>query len=339
MPSIIAFSGINIDRAYPGLGLDAAARRRALSLSALVAVTQHVRESSIDAVVIVGGLFDDRSAGTDSLAAALQVLETARVPVLVAPGVGDPVVSGGEYEVGQLADNVSAWTSTEFVELARVDAIGVVGRARRGVWDSTPPLWPTFTAGPYLVVGDGIEPDRLQAPAVVHVVTTGSAEGTDSRSTVLRPVNGDIGEPFGRAAVLHIDDDHQVAIDWVDLLVGDPLSRDLDVSSAATTAELLAQIKSAADSLASWSRLRLVGSVQPGIVLPAKEELSGRDDILISDDELEFAALIPEADEHSALAEFARSLADAPADDRTRHQAMAYGLLALQSSVREGASL
>ncbi|GAA1994460.1 hypothetical protein [Microbacterium pumilum] len=340
MPSIIAFSGINIDRAYPGLGPDAAARRRALSLSALVKVTQQVRDRSIDAIVIVGGLYDDRSVGRETLAAALQVLESAGVPVLIAPGRADPIVAGGEYETGRLANNVWAWTSTEFAEGAQVGGIGIVGRARRGVWDSTPQLSPAFTSAPYLVVGDGIEYDRFEPPAVIHVVTTGSAETADSRSTVLRPVNGDLGEPFGRAAVILIDHAHQVAVDWVDLLAGHPSTEDVDVTSAATTADLLAQVIAAAKSLAPWSVLHLRGLLQPGVVIPAtKEEMSGRDDILITDEALEFASVTPESDDHSALAEFARSLDAASVDDRTRHQAMAFGLLALQSSVSEGASL
>lgn len=341
MPSIITLSGINIDRAYPGLGPDAATRRRALSLSALIGVTQQVRDRAIDAIVIVGGLFDDRSVGTDSLPAALQVLESAGVPVFIAPGTADPIIAGGEYVTGRLADNVSAWTSTEFVEGARVGTIGIVGRARRGVWDSTPQLLPAaLTSAPYLVVGDAIESERFGPPAVIHVVTTGAAETADSRSTMLRPVNGDLGEPFGRAAVIRIDNSLQVAVDWVDLLPGDPSTVDVDVSSAATTAELLAQIIAATESLAAWSVLRLTGVLQPGIVLPStREEIGGRDDILITDEALEFASLVPDTDDHSALAEFARSLTAASADDRTRHQATAFGLLALQSSLSEGASL
>lgn len=333
MPSLMALSGINVGRAFPGLGKEAATRRRALALSALVSVARIARENEVDAIVVVGGLFDDRSVGTATLTAALQVLESAGIRVLIAPGEADPFSIGGEYETRRWTGSISVWTSTEFEAASPVGWINIIGRARRGVWDSTPQISPALVANPCIVVGDGIETAALDAAQTIHVVTTGRTERTDSQTTVLRPVIGELGEPFGRGAIISVDEARNASTRWVDLVPGNPSTADLNVSSARTTEDLQAHIGTEQSALDAWSMLRLTGELQPGVVLSAAIERSkARDDIVVHDEALTFAFDEPEPDDHSALAEFARSLAGAAADDRTRHQAMAFGLLALQSS-------
>lgn len=333
MPSLMAFSGINVGRAFPGLGKDAATRRRALAMSALVSVARLARENEVDAIVVVGGLFDDRSVGTATLTAALQVLESAGVRVLIAPGAADPLTAGGEYETRRWTDSISVWMSTEFEAANPVGGIDIVGRACHGVWDSAPQIPAALVASPCIIIGDGIESAKFDAEQIILAVTTGTTERSDSQSTVLRPINGELGEPFGHAAIINIDEDRNASTTWVDLLPGTPSTVDLDVSSARTTDDLRAQIEATQNTLDAWSVIRLTGELQPGVVLSsALERSTARDDIVIKDEALAYAFDQPEPDDHSALAEFVRSLAGAAADDRTRHQAMAFGLLALQSS-------
>jgi hypothetical protein len=333
MPSIIALTGIHIDRAYPGLGKDAATRRRALSLSALVSVTRLVRERAADAIVLVGDLFDDSSVGPNSVASAMSVLDSAGVPILVAPGQSDPIVQGGPFAADPWPASVWIWQSPQWERGPDVAGCEVVGRARGGKWESVPSVPQAVSDGPRLIVTHGLagEPPR----ATGHVVTTGPAEYADNDVTVLQPVVGALGDPFGRAALITVTEAGTVSTEWLALLEGDPSRVAIDVTAAETTDDLIRSVAMAMMTAAPWSVVELTGMVQPGVLLPPHFHIPQRDDVVVNDATLQFVTSDPPADDHTAVSEFIRSISSADADERTRHQAIAHGLRALHATTSE----
>ena len=178
MPSLLAVSGLLIDRAFPGIEAGAAAQRRALTMSAVVTITRIASERNVDAIVVVGGLFDERSVGVQTLPAVLSVLSAFEGRILVAPGMMDPVTPAGTYETTTWGDRVHVWRSTEFRESVELGTARVVGCAATIGWSPASPLPDDTDDNPIVLVAEGIAEDRAAAwsgpRATRHVITTGS---------------------------------------------------------------------------------------------------------------------------------------------------------------------
>lgn len=338
MPSLLAVSGLLIDRAFPGLEEGAAAQRRALTMSAVVTITRIASERNVDAIVVVGGLFDERSVGVQTLPAVLSVLSAFEGEILIAPGTLDPFTPAGTYETTTWGDRVHVWRSTECWEPVQLGTARVVGCAATMGWSPVSPLPDDTDDSPIVLVAEGIPEDRASAwsglRATRHVITTGGPELSSPGVTMLATVNSDVGDPFGSAAFINIDFGGAFSVERLTVLEGAPSTVPLDVSAAHDENELRALIADAANSAAPWSVIKLTGTLAPGVLLPSTAGWSPlRPEIVIDESEVGFAFTALDSTDRTALAEFLRSIDDEPADDRTRHQAIALGLAALNASV------
>ncbi|OFJ55538.1 hypothetical protein BEL07_01125 [Mycolicibacterium grossiae] len=164
-----------------------------------------------------------------------------------------------------------------------------------------------------------------------HVITTGTVEAALDGVTVLTPVNPDIGASWGRAALLTYDESEVVGVDWLPLSDKPPAETvEVDVSDLRTTDQLLAAVDRAIAVAPEWSVIRLAGELSQGVMLPTTaEHVPPRADVAIHTDDVHFGFAAPDKSDHTALAEFVRSLSDADVAPRTRHQAIALGIAAL----------
>ncbi|MDR7187161.1 hypothetical protein J2X85_004231 [Microbacterium trichothecenolyticum] len=332
-------SGLLIDRAFPNLEAGAAAQRRALTMSAVVSITRIAQERNVDAIVVVGGLFDERSVGVEALPAVLSVLSAFEGRILVAPGTKDPFTPAGVYATTTWGDRVHVWGATEFGESVQIGATRVMGCATTG-WSRASALPDEPDDNPILLVAEGITEDRAAAwsrlRAKRHVITTGNPELSSPGVTMLAAVNADIGDSFGSAAVINLDVDGAVSVERLTVLDGAPAAARLDVSTVRDDNGLRALFAAAARSAVPWTVIKLTGTLAPGVLLPSTAGWSSaRPEIVIDESEVDFAFAAPDSADRTALAEFLRSIADEPVDDRTRHQAIALGLAALNAPVFE----
>ncbi len=344
MPTILAVSGILIDRAFPGLGQSAAQRRRALTMSAVVKIIGLARQHNVDAIVIVGGLFDGQSVGIHSISAAMQILDTFDGVVLIAPGARDPFDEDGEYGGPAMGNRARVWRTSSFTEGASLDGARILGRASKRPSGGDSRLPDVDPAQASIVIGDGIDVSDAAAWASRspnrHVITTGDPEQFGSGVTVLAPVNADVGHPFGQAVLVTVEAGGRVATRAASVLEGSPATVDVDVTDVADTIGLAKRINSQAETIEPWSVLRLSGELPQGVLLPSTiGSAPVRDDIILDESALSFAFTEPASGDRTALAEFLRSAADAAGDDKVRHQAIALGLQALGSVAREVAAL
>jgi hypothetical protein len=334
LPSLLALTGLNVDRAYPKLGRQAADRRRSVATTLLLSAITNARHVGADALIFVGGLFDERSVSPQSVSYLVQVLDAYPGQVLIAPGADDPYDAGGVYEVTNWGSRTFVWSTAEFA--ASPEPVGAVvrGRANRQGWSATfPAAW--GEGGVTVLVGADLPPERsaswVEEDHTRHVITSGASETQLDGVTVLAPANPGLGEPWGQAAVVTYDNSKVTSVEWVSLTTQPPAQTiEIDVAGLATTLELSGALDRAIAAAPEWSVVRMVGDLSQGVQLPSTAGYaSPRGDVAIDIDGVGFAFTPPERADHTALGEFVRSVIDADADERVRHQAIALGMAAL----------
>ena len=334
MPSLLALTGLNVDRAYPELGAEAADRRRTVATTLLLGAITHAQQVGAEALIFVGGLFDDCSASPQTVSYLVQVLEAYPGQVLIAPGADDPYVAEGIYEVTDWGSRIFVWSTGDFA--AAPEPLGAVvrGRANRQGWSATFPA-PWGQGGVTVLVGADLAPEPsaswVAGERTRHVITSGASEAQLAAVTVLAPVNPDVGMPWGRAALVTYDNSGVTNVGWVSLTTQPPAETiEIDVSALAATEELTAALDRAIAAAPDWSVVRLVGDLPQGVLLPSTAGyVSPRGEVAVETDRVGFTFTPPDGADHTALCEFVRSLIDADADERARHQAIALGMAAL----------
>jgi hypothetical protein len=334
VPSMLALTGLNVDRAYPELGLEAADRRRNVATTLLLRAITHAQQLEAEALIFVGGVVDDSCAGPQSASYLVQVLDAYPGQVLIAPGADDPYDAEGIYGVTNWGSRTSVWSAGEFT--AAPEPLGAVvrGRANRRGWPSTFPA-ASDQAGVTVLVGADLAPELganwVGGDRRRHLITSGASATALDGVTVLAPLNPAVGEPWGRAALVTYDDSAVTGVRWVSLTSQPPAETiEIDVSGLARTEDLTAALDRAIAAAPEWSVVRLVGDLPQGVQLPSTAGYaSPRDDVAVETGGVGFTFTPPERADHTALGEFVRSIIGADADARSRHQAIAVGTAAL----------
>jgi hypothetical protein len=334
VPSLLALTGLNIDRAYPELGPEAADRRRNVATTLLLAAITCAQQVGAETLIFVGGLFDDRSASAQSAGYLVQMLDAFPGWVLIAPGAGDPYDAAGIYGVTNWGPRTFVFSAGEFAAAPEPLTAVVRGRASRQGWSATfPPVWDQ--GGVTVLVGADLAPELganwVGGDRRRHLITSGASETALDGVTVLAPLNPAVGQPWGRAALVTYDDAAVTSVGWVSLTSQPPAETiELDVSGLVGTEDLTAALDRAIAAAPEWSVVRLVGDLPQGLQLPSTAGYaSPRDDVAVATDGVGFTFTPPERTDHTALGEFVRSLIGADADARSRHQAIAVGTAAL----------
>jgi hypothetical protein len=334
VPSLLALTGLNVDRAYPELGPEAADRRRGVAMTLLLRAITHAQRVGADGLIFVGGLLDDRAISPQTVAHLVQVLDALPGQVLIAPSAKDPHDAEGIYGATNWGPRTCVWSAAEFAEAP--DPLGprVRGRAdRQGRSATFPDAWEQD--GVTILVGADLSPEMAErwvgGSRARYVITNGASETQLDGVTVLAPVNPDLGESWGCAILVTYDDSGVVGAQPISLTSNPPAATiDVDVSGLRGTEELTGSLDRAIASAAEWSVVRLVGELPQGVQLPSTAGyVPPRDDVAVETDRLGFAFTPPDRADHTALGEFVRSLMDADADERSRHQAIALGIAAL----------
>ncbi|MGW4099101.1 hypothetical protein [Mycobacterium sp. NPDC004974] len=302
-------------------------------MTLLLGAISQAQDRRVDALVFVGGLFDDRCVSPVSLTSLVQVLDAYSGQILIAPGADGE----GIYSATNWGPRTFVWSSQELA--AAPEPFGaVLGRARQ---PGSPAALPAeHDAGRARVLVD-VGLDLADSMSWVsgyrnrHVITSGSASMPADGVTLLAPVNPGLGEQWGHAAVVTYDRSGVTSSEWVTLTTSPSAETiEIDVSAIATTQDLLAALNNSIATAPEWSVVTLVGELLQGVQLPVTAEyISPRGDVALRTDEVSFGFTSPAENDHTALAEFVRSLADADAGPQDRHQAIALGLAALVPSV------
>jgi len=340
VPSLLALTGLNLDRAYPELGPEAADRRRSMAMTLLLRAISHAQQVKADALVCVGGLLDNRSVSPQSVSHLVQVLDAFSGYVLIAPSATDPYEGDGIYGVTNWGARTFVWPTQTFAQAPEPFG-ALLGRADWGR-----PVYPA-EKGPgnvVILVGADLAPESaaewIAGARCRHVITSAGGETQLDGVTVLAPVNPDLGKPWGQAALISYDSSGVTDVETVSLINNPtPTTVDVDVSRIGETDELLAALDQAIASAPEWSVVRLVGELAQGVQLPSTAgHMWSRDNVAVEVDRVGFSFTLPDRTDHTAQGEFVRSLVDADLNDRARHQAIALGLAALVPPVDEEAA-
>jgi hypothetical protein len=330
---LFALTGLNVDRAYPELGSQAADRRRSMAMTLLLSAITEAQAVGADGLVFVGGLLDDRCASPQSVASLVQVLDAYPGQVLIASGANDPYDPEGIYGATNWGARTFVWSTGEFADAPKPLGAAVRGRADQAGWPAVFPAAPN--GGPCVLVGADLSPEHCaswrQEHCTRHVITSGMSELRLDGVTVLAPVNPVLGEPWGRAALMSYDNTGVIGVEYVSLTTQPPAETiEIDVAGLPTTQALTDELDQVIEAAPEWSMVRLVGDLPQGVQLPSTSGYaSPRGEVALDTDSVGFTFTAPERADHTALAEFVRSVIDADADARIRHQAIALGMAAL----------
>lgn len=306
---IMVASGVQLDRAWVGLGAEFGAALRDWSRHVLALVVEEANRRSAGLLLIAGGLFDRAYVLPATVDYAAQILGTFSGDVVIVPGKSDWIDGTSLYSTHRWAPNTTVCSSSEYQPCAAAPTVWA------SAWTSPGGAVPRLpdAPGPHVLIRAGTADDRILAvPSLVR----------DPRET-------------GGFAVLIDGDEPEAPARRVDLPNQPGSLADLDVTDAAHTDALAAALEgmlTPGDPLL----LRLVGTLAPGVLLPG---FSGPDrnvpsNVVLDVDSLSFATPPVDSSDRSARAEFLRAMAHSNTSDLQRHQTTALGLAALDASVQ-----
>ena len=128
---ILHFADVHLDRPFAGLSADEAAARRRELRDAFRRCLVAARERSADLVTIGGDLWEDENVTPDTRRFVAHELAALGIPVLIACGNHDPLLSGGNYERTDWPANVHVFRPVELEEY-RLGDISVWGASWGG---------------------------------------------------------------------------------------------------------------------------------------------------------------------------------------------------------------
>lgn len=308
---IMVASGVQLDHAWVGLGAEFGAALRDWSRHVLALAVEEANRHSAGMLLIAGGLFDRAYALPATVDYAAQILGTFSGEVVIVPGKSDWIDGTSLYSTHRWAPNTRVCSSSEYQPCA-----------------TAPTVWTSAWTSP-----GGAVP-RLPDVAGPHVLIRAGTGGGDGRFLAVPDLVRDPREPGGFAVLIDGAEPEEPAR-RVNLPDQPGLVADLDVTGAADTDALAAAVEGVltpGDPLV----LRLVGTLEPGVLLPG---FSGRDrnlpsHVVLDIDALSFATPSVDPADRSARAEFLRAMLHANTSDVRRHQTTALGLAALDASVQ-----
>lgn len=315
MESVLAVAGVGIDRAWSQFDPATGARLRQSSQDLLHAVVAAAYDHGVDALVVVGDLFDRATSRPSAVTEVRTLFAALDIPVVVVPGVADWIGPGSPYSYG---DWSGAEVATDSAPTAVPSLSGwLVAAVTRpqGVTSALPSVPP----GAVVVTPsyDGL------APASGQVLTSGARFAAEGGLVVVPPLVA----PGGEAVAVLLRE----GLDAKPVVLGDSVVRllDLDISSCDTTADLIALLDASATG-EDCVHLRLVGRLAQGVLLPGYADWSPRAGVTVDVEALDFVApTTPDPGAQTADAQFMRAMAQLDVLPRERHQATALGLLAM----------
>lgn len=303
-------------------------------MTLLLGAISEAQKAGAEALIFVGGVLDHRSVSPQSVSNLVQVLDAYPGQVLIAPGAEDPFDAEGIYGVTSWGARTLVWSTTDFADAP--EPLGANVRGRANMQDGSARFPDDVEHDRVaILVGADLPPEVAErwvgGSRTRYVITSGTSEIQLDGVTVLTPLNPELGKSWGHAALVKYDGVGVTGAELISLTSHPPATEvDIDVSGLSGTAELTGALDRAIASAPEWAVVRLVGDLPQGIQLPSTAGyVPPRDDVAVDTDGVGFAFTPPDRADHTALGEFVRSLIDADADDRSRHQAIALGLAAL----------
>ncbi|WP_299449196.1 hypothetical protein [uncultured Serinicoccus sp.] len=326
---LLAVSGLNLDRAWPDEAPDVGKALRDTSAGLLLELVQRTLDLQVDALAVLGGLWDPSTVRSSTVDDVGAVLEAVPVPVVVLP-------DASEAETGFRLHTLTTWPGS-------VHWVG--GDAPVEV-----------EAGTGRVVGQG--PLGYAVPLLDDALAllTTRAAGESASCPMVRPSADRSGQPHpeeqpnhpanvvevpplvagsgaGRpvACVVTLDADADARVERVELSPDLGTVRTLDVGEHADVASLRAALDERLAASAPLDRVVVAGRVGPRVLVPpALCWEPSRTDVTVVWRDLEH--VFPEAPtERTVQAELIRRLAGPGPDLSRRHQALALGLASLNS--------
>ncbi|AXH95502.1 hypothetical protein [Ornithinimicrobium avium] len=326
---LLAISGLNLDRAWPDEAPEVGKALRDTSAGLLLELVQRTLDLQVDALAVLGGLWDPSTVRSSTVDDVRAVLKAVPVPVVVLP-------DAAEAETGFRPHTLTTWPggvhwvggdATVEVEAGtgRVVAQGPLGYSVPSLDDALALLTTRAGGGsascPTVrpAAGRSDQPHPNEQPGhpagVVEVPPLVAGSGTG------RPV----------ACVVTLDAGADARAEHVELSPAFGTVRTLDVGEHADVASLTAALDERLAASAPLDRVVVAGRVGPRVLVPpALSWEPSRTDVTVVWRDLEH--VFPEAPtERTVQAELIRRLAGPGADLSRRHQALALGLASLDS--------
>lgn len=314
MGTVLAVAGLGLGRAWPEFDPATGNILRKWSEDLLNGVLSVASENDIDALVILGDLFDRTATPPGTVAEVHTLLSALPVPVVVTPGLADWFGPASPY----------TYTDWEGVEVASGSAL----KACNGIadWFAAAITRPGGSIASLGAVAPGsvLAVPSYIGPAVdgCFLVTSGERFTCDAQRVVVPPLT----KPLGDAVAVLIGTNDARSI----VLGPSPIRlHDLDVSQCESTDDLIKLLDATAGS-GSAVHLRLYGTVRTGVLLPGFADWSPRPGLTVDLNPLTFAQPdLPNGTAETADVKFLRAMATHNTSPIEQHQAIALGLLAL----------
>lgn len=332
---VLVVGGLNLDRAWPMEAPGVGPSLRETSLAMLVESVQLTLDRGVDALVVLGGLWDPTTVRARTVDQVRALFEAVPVPIVIVP-------SQEEAESGFKPQSLTRWPErVHWVEPGRwsvvesgAGAIAAHGPGRSPVLDSAPELRAIFTTSTTELAG--------HIPVVRSHFVHQSVDTVDQVVTEAAPsfevgplVTGSGADR--RAASLFILGDAASA-EPVEFSSSLGQARVLDISPYDETRDLVDALDSLMSACEPLDRIEVSGRVGSRVLLPPVLQWTpARDDITVCWQDLDFVFPTAEERDQSVMAQLIRRLAGPGPDTRLRHQSLAVALTELRSSEEESA--
>jgi exonuclease SbcD len=360
---VLLFSDVQLDRPYEWASATVADARRASAREALVELLGVARSNAVDVVACAGNLFDRRGVRPSTTRWLTTALRSAGVPVLIAPGDHDFVGPLGGYLRHQWPENVTIFDSDRFTPVDVAENVTIWGAAhteahrlgsfldgfevdRGGVnfglfhgtersgFDREPATEPSAPFDEIEIEATGFDHALVGHFQQAHLGSTHTYPGA--------PIAHDFENgATGSAVLLTLDEDGTIARELIEVSSPGLHVVEVDLTNLKSASDVLKHVNASLSERSGITHLRLVGRLEPDIVL-RREDLLGLiatpDDLHISWEVDVDVDLDQMAKEQNVLGQFVRDvLAGGNLSEERQQHVLLIGLRALAGSdVLEG---
>lgn len=323
---MLVVAGLNLDKAWPEEAPGAARGLREASVSLLMEIAQRGIDLGVDALVILGGLWNPVTVRSSTVGDVRAVLGSMPYSVLVVPG--EP-----EAESTFMPQALADWPPT--VHWAEPDAssVKVFGDDRFAV------VGPRAPAAPPLDEAAALLTTHASPPAThLPVIRSGLPDAfapAPSTGLTIRPLVPGTGGGHPEGVLLTHDADE--GLHAKDITFAQHLGsiRTLPLDEYQDSANLTAALDDLVRQCGRLDRVVVSGRVAPRMLVPPTLAWQpSRDDVTVVWRDLTYSFPTAAADDRTVAAELVRRLSGAGPDAARRHQALALGLSSLQEEAQ-----
>ncbi|GAA1135531.1 hypothetical protein [Ornithinicoccus hortensis] len=317
---LLVVSGLHLDKAWTSEQVAVGHQLRAASSQLLLELVQRALDLEVDALVVLGGLWDPATVRGSTVDDVRTVLDAVPFPVVLLP-------DRAEAESGFRPESLVEWPATVHLVESHARTTVVIGDNHlTAVGPLAPPEQITHGVDALLTTQSGREFGDIP------VVCPASSRDAQFHGTVPVPVlieGSGTGHPQGIVVMLSQGQAPQV--EEVTFSVDLGTERTLDVSEHEDSSTLISALNDTLSACAGSDRLRVSGRVNPRVLVPpALKWTQSRPDVTVVWEDLDFV-FPPTPPDHTVQAELIRRLAGPGPDAARRHQALALGLDSLES--------